>query len=54
MIAAIALLYKIKNMKCHVSKKRKRNAFTFETRYETRYEARLKRAFSSWKSAFFN
>ena len=29
MIAAIALLDKIKNIKCHVSKKRKRNMYNF-------------------------
>ena len=29
MIAAIALLDKIKNIKCHVSKKRKRNMYDF-------------------------
>ena len=28
-VAAIALLDKIKNIKCHVSKKRKRNMYNF-------------------------
>ena len=42
MIAAIALLDKIKNIKCHVSKKRKRNMYNFAKNYEYKILPRSK------------
>ena len=41
MIAAIALLDKIKNIKCHVSKKRKRNMHNFASTIKSKYEYKI-------------
>ena len=41
MIAAIALLDKIKNIKCHVSKKRKRNMYNFASTIKSRHEYKI-------------
>ena len=38
MIAAIALLEKIKNIKCHFSKKRKRNKYNFASTIKSKHE----------------
>ena len=38
MIAAIALLDKIKNIKCHVSKERKRNMHNFASTIKSNYK----------------
>ena len=41
MIAAIALLDKIKNTKCHVSKKRKRNMPNFASTIKSKHEYKI-------------
>ena len=41
MIAAIALLDKIKNIKCHVSKKRKSNMYNFATTIKSKHEYKI-------------
>ena len=41
MIAAIALLDKIKNIKCHVSKKRKRNMYNFASTIKSKHEYKI-------------
>ena len=41
MIAAIALLDKIKNIKCHVSRKRKRNMYNFADTIKSKYEYKI-------------
>ena len=41
MIAAIALLDKIKNIKCHVSKKRKRNMHNFASTIKSKHEYKI-------------
>ena len=41
MIAAIALLDKIKNIKCHVSKKRRRNMHNFASTIKSKYEYKI-------------
>ena len=41
MITAIALLDKIKNIKCHVSKKRKRNMYYFASIIKSKYEYKI-------------
>ena len=41
MIAAIALLDKIKNIKCHVSKKRKRNMYSFASTIKSKHEYKI-------------
>ena len=41
MIAAIALLDKIKNIKCHVSKKRKRNMYNFASTIKSKHEHKI-------------
>ena len=41
MIAAIALLDKIKNIKCHVSKKRKRNMPNFASTIKSKHEYKI-------------
>ena len=41
MIAAIALLDKIKNIKCHVSKKRKRNMYNFANTIKSKHEYKI-------------
>ena len=41
MIAAIALLDKIKNIKCHVSKKRKRSMCNFACAIKSKHEYKI-------------
>ena len=41
MIAAIALLDKIKNIKCHVSKKRKRSMYNFACTIKSKLEYKI-------------
>ena len=41
MIAAIALLDKIKNVKCHVSKKRRRNMYNFASTIRLKHEYKI-------------
>ena len=41
MIAAIALLDKIKNIKCHVSKKRNRNMHNFASTIKSKHEYKI-------------
>ena len=41
MIAAIALLDKIKNIKCHVSKKRKRSMYNFASTIKSKHEYKI-------------
>ena len=41
MIAAITLLDKIKNIKCHVSKKRKRNMYVFASTIKSKHEYKI-------------
>ena len=40
-IAAIALLNKINNIKCHVSRKRKRNMYNFVNTIKSRHEYKI-------------
>ena len=41
MIGAIALLDKIRNIMCHVSKKRKRNMYNFASTIKSKHEYKI-------------